>query len=90
MNQKQMAEALAVQCGCTYSLAEALLIAQIEMIIGALNGGDEISMGRMGSFYITEQAARTGRNPRTGEPVDIPERKRIKFRVNKRIQGRVQ
>jgi DNA-binding protein HU-beta len=90
MNQKQMAELLAYECGCTVALAETLLIAQIELILGALRGADEVSLGRLCSFYVSEQQERTGRNPRTGEPVTIPYRKRIKCRINKRFQGRVQ
>jgi DNA-binding protein HU-beta len=49
----------------------------------ALAQGQGVALPGLGSFTVTLHAARTGRNPRTGEPIAIPARKRVRFKAAK-------
>lgn len=52
-----------------------------------LLGGGEVSVPGVGKLVTEERAARMGRNPRTGEPVQIPERKVVKLRPGKNMRS---
>jgi DNA-binding protein HU-beta len=51
----------------------------IEVVQGAVSRGDKVTVPGFGAWSRTERAARTGRNPRTGEPVQIAASKGVKF-----------
>jgi DNA-binding protein HU-beta len=63
----------------TKSEASELLEAFLEGIKDALRKGDKVTIIGFGSFSISERKARKGRNPKTGEPIDIPASKAPKF-----------
>lgn len=50
-----------------------------------LKQGDSIQLPGIGTFKVVERAARTGRNPRTGEAIHIPARRQVKFTVSKSL-----
>lgn len=54
-----------------------------------LANGDKVSIAGFGSFEITERAAREGKNPRTGEPLQIPASKAPKFKASKNLKDAV-
>ena len=55
-------------------------------IIDALKGGDEVRLVGFGTFSVSERAASQGRNPRTGETIDISASKQPKFRAGKSLK----
>lgn len=71
MNRKELIAALADKTGSTKAGADRNVIALIEIISGTLKKGGKITLSGFGIFEVRERAARTGRNPRTGEPLKI-------------------
>lgn len=55
-------------------------------ITDALKSGDEVRLGGFGTFAVAERAASQGRNPRTGEAIDIPPSKQAKFKAAKQLK----
>jgi DNA-binding protein HU-beta len=68
---------------------EKVIAAVFEGISGALERGEEVSFIGFGSFAVGERSARTGRNPRTGETIQIPASKQVRFRPGKVLKDRV-
>ena len=60
-----------------------------EHVQTVLGPGDKISLPGVGQFEIAEHAARQGRNPQTGEPIDIPAIKAVKFKAGKALNDAV-
>ncbi|MGI8968330.1 MAG: HU family DNA-binding protein [Chloroflexota bacterium] len=83
--QQQVAE----QAGLNKAQAGRALDAVLESISDALAKGEEVRLTGFGNFVVTDTAARTGRNPRTKEPIDIPAGKRPAFRPGSRLKTAV-
>ena len=64
--------------------------ATFEAIGATLARGEEFTLVGFGSFSVTERAEREGRNPKTGEPIQIPASKAPKFKPGKVLMGAVQ
>lgn len=58
-------------------------------IVGALKSGEEVRITGFGTFVVTERAASTGRDPRTGKEIKIPAAKVPKFRAGKPLKDEV-
>ncbi|MCJ7679947.1 MAG: integration host factor subunit beta [Candidatus Aminicenantes bacterium] len=58
-----------------------------ETIKEALTKGEEIELRGFGSFRFRERGARSGRNPRTGEPVNVPSKKVLYFKPSKLLKN---
>ncbi|ETA73135.1 HU family DNA-binding protein [Nitratidesulfovibrio termitidis] len=92
MNKKTMVDT--VFAGVTAS-GRPLAKADVEHVLDAfgdvaaaeLLGGGEVSVPGVGKLVAEERAPRKGRNPRTGEPVQIPARKVVKFRPSKDMKA---
>ncbi len=63
--------------------------AVLETIEGALKKGEEVRLVGFGNFYVSKRAAATGRNPRTGEEIQIEASKQPKFRAGKQLKESV-
>lgn len=63
--------------------------AVLETIEGALKKGEEVRLVGFGNFYVSKRAASKGRNPRTGEDIDIKASKLPKFRAGKQLKDSV-
>lgn len=63
--------------------------AVLETIEGALKKGEEVRLVGFGNFYVSKRAAATGRNPRTGEEIDIKASRLPKFRAGKQLKETV-
>ena len=83
MNKSDLIERMADQAGISKTAAGAALDAATEAIKGALKKGGAVTLVGFGSFTVTKRAARTGRNPRTGDPVKIKASKAPKFTPGK-------
>lgn len=55
----------------------------------ALESGDSVKIREFGTFFVQERAARKAYNPKTQEPLDIPVRKAVKFKVSKKFNERI-
>ena len=71
MNRKELVEALAARTESTKADAERAVAGLIDIISGTLKKGDSISLVGFGSFEVRKRAARTGRNPKTGEIIYV-------------------
>lgn len=83
MNKGQLVEKLAEKTNLTKSQAENLLDATIEIIQKTVAKGDEVKLVGFGTFSRTSRKSRTGRNPKTGAPVQIPDSKVPRFKPGK-------
>lgn len=90
MNKAELIEAINQNAGISKTDAENALNAFIEAVQGAVAGGDKVALPGFGTFAPTLRKARTARNPRTGEPIDIPETKSAKFTVGSKFKAHVQ
>lgn len=71
MNKTELIEQIATASNLTKADAGRALNATVDAIVAAVAGGDTVSLIGFGSFKTTQRAARTGKNPRTGEAIKI-------------------
>ncbi|MFH1627708.1 MAG: HU family DNA-binding protein [Pseudomonadota bacterium] len=90
MNREDLVKLVSEKTGITSKAAEQAQKAVIEGISSTLEKGDSISLVGFGSFKVVERAAREGRNPSTGEKMQIPASKAVKFTPGKSLKERVQ
>lgn len=83
MNKSELVEAIAASADIPKAAAGRALDATMESIMGALKEGDQVALVGFGTFMVKERAARTGRNPQTGEPIEIQAAKVPSFKVGK-------
>ena len=74
-----LAEQLAERAEITMAAARDEVKWFFDTISGSLTGGDEVRIHGFGTFKTAQRAARTGRNPRTGESVQVPARRVVRF-----------
>ena len=79
-----------IRQGITQKTAGETVNAVLEGISSALEKGDSVSLIGFGNFKIVDRVAREGRNPRTGEKINIPASKNVKFTPGKAFKQRVQ
>jgi nucleoid DNA-binding protein len=72
MNKIELINLLSEKTCCTKSLAKEILETMINAIAGELSAGRNVSIAGFGAFETRKRAARTGRNPATGESLTIP------------------
>jgi DNA-binding protein HU-beta len=89
MNKTQFVSRLAEKTKLTKADADRALNGVIEIITEQLKGGDKVNLTGFGSFSVGERAPRTGRNPQTGQPIDIPAARVPKFKAGKILKDSV-
>lgn len=90
MNKYELTEAIASSANLTKAAAAQALDAVIDGITSALQRGDNVSLIGFGNFTVKDRAARIGRNPRTGEPIQIKAAKVPVFKAGKGLKDAVQ
>lgn len=90
MKKEDLARLVSDEAGITQKAAGQMVDTVIEGISSALENGDSVSLLGFGSFKVVERSAREGRNPRTGEKIQIPASKSVKFAPGKLLKQRVQ
>lgn len=83
MNKSQLAEAAADRAGLSKSDMTKALDALLESIQSALQDGEKISLTGFGTFEVRDRAARTARNPQTGEEMQVAASKAPAFKAGK-------
>lgn len=86
MNAHDVAAAVAAGTGLTRSAAEDAVRLALDTITAELAAGGTVALAGFGTFEVRDRAARTGRNPRTGEPLDIPPGRTLAFRPAARVR----
>ena len=89
MNKTELAAAVAAKTGLKKKDAEKVADAFIATITEALKLGDKVALSGLGTFEVKERATRTGKNPRTGEAVEIAASKTPKFKAGKALKDAV-
>ncbi|RKX60650.1 MAG: DNA-binding protein [Thermodesulfobacteriota bacterium] len=90
MNKGQLVDRMAKSSGIFKTAADKALNGFMEAITDALNAGEKVTLVGFGTFSVTERKARTGRNPRTGKPMEIPARKVVKFKPGTKLSESVE
>ena len=86
MNKAELIATVADKTGASKAQVEKVMGALVETIIAEVKAGNDISLTGLGTFSLAERAARKGRNPQTGEPIDIPESRSMKFKAGKPVK----
>ncbi len=89
MNKSELIEAMAESADISKAAAGRALDGMVEAITGAMKAGDPVSLVGFGTFSVKERAARTGRNPRTGEEIKIAASKIPGFKAGKALKDAV-
>ncbi|MBI2482542.1 MAG: HU family DNA-binding protein [Candidatus Vogelbacteria bacterium] len=89
MNKASIVDAVNEAIGGTKAGSEKAVDTVIESIVNTLKKGDEVSIAGLGIFSAKTRAARTARNPRTGEAVKVAAMKVPKFRAAKALKDAV-
>lgn len=89
MNKKDLVNFVAENAEMKKKDAKVAVDAVLEGILEGLVGDGKVALVNFGGFTVAERAARKGRNPQTGEELDIPERLVPKFKASKLMKERV-
>ena len=89
MSKKEFVDAYAKATGETKKRAEELVNAFLETAEEFLVKGENIQFVGWGTFEVKERAAREGRNPSTGDTIQIEAKKVVKFKVGKKLADKV-
>ncbi len=89
MNRKELIEALADKTGSSKADADRNIGALIDIISGTLKKGDSVALVGFGTFEVRKRAARTGRNPATGETLKIKASKVPAFKAGAALKAAV-
>jgi DNA-binding protein HU-beta len=89
MTKAELVAHLASTAEITKTEAESVLNELATQAREHVEAGEEFSLPDIGKLKVTETAARTGRNPATGESIDIPAGKKVKFHAAKALKDAV-
>lgn len=89
MNKSELIDAIAASADIPKAQASRALDAVIETVTGALQKSDQVVLVGFGTFAVKERSARSGRNPQTGQPIDIPAAKIPTFKPGKALKDAV-
>lgn len=86
MNKSELTDAIADVADISRASAARALDAALNAIQGSLQNGEPVALVGFGTFSVRERAARTGRNPRTGEEIEIAAAKLPAFKPGKALK----
>lgn len=89
MNKGDLVSAMAKVTGMTKKDTAAAVDAFIEVVSETLEKGEDVALVGFGTFKVKERAARKGRNPQSGEEIDIPASNVVSFKVGKTLKDAV-
>jgi len=90
MNKQELIGQVADRAGLSRNDAMRAIETMLEVVTSALKRGDEVRLVGFGNFSVTRRKASIGRNPRTGEPMQIKATSQPKFRAGKVLKDAVQ
>jgi DNA-binding protein HU-beta len=86
MTKAELIESVANRTDLPKAIAERAVNTVFDDIVAALKAGDKISISGFGTFAVSSRKARTGRNPKTGDAIEIPASKSAKFKAGKALK----
>lgn len=89
MNKSELIDAIAASADIPKAQAGRALDAVIETVTNALSENEQVVLVGFGTFSVKERAARSGRNPQTGQPIDIPAARIPNFKAGKALKDAV-
>ncbi|RLB73190.1 MAG: integration host factor subunit beta [Deltaproteobacteria bacterium] len=89
MNKSELVETLSIKNNLTYKKSEQIVNLIFDTMSQALIDNDRIEIRGFGSFMVKDYKAYTGRNPKTGEIIQVNEKKLPFFKVGKELRERV-
>jgi integration host factor subunit beta len=89
MNKSELIESLAAQRNLSFKKAEEVISTIFDSLTGAMKTGERIEIRGFGSFVIKDYRPYTGRNPKTGAPIQVRPKKLPFFKVGKEIKERI-
>ena len=89
MTKAELIEAMAEKANTSKAAAKRFVEAFTDTVADCLRQGDKVTLVGFGTFSVTERKARTGRNPRTGEEIEIPGGKAPKFKAGKALKDKL-
>jgi DNA-binding protein HU-beta len=89
MNKAELIEAIADAADISKAAAARALDGAVDAITDAIKAGDQVSLIGFGTFSVKERAARQGRNPQTGETIEIKASRLPSFKAGKALKDAV-
>lgn len=89
MNKAELIDAIAESADISKAAATRAVDTMIDQITQTLKKGDQVTLVGFGTFTVKSRAARTGRNPRTGETINIPASNNPTFKAGKALKDAV-
>ncbi|MFC1779690.1 HU family DNA-binding protein [Thermodesulfobacteriota bacterium] len=89
MTKSELIDAIAEKAGLSKADASKALSATLESVTDALKAGEKVALIGFGTFSVSLRAARTGKNPQTGEAIAIPASKAAKFKAGQKLKDAV-
>lgn len=89
MNKQDLVDYVANEAGLSKADSQKAIEALLQGVTTTLKKGDDVRLVGFGTFSVSERAATTGRNPRTGEEIKIPASKNAKFKAGKELKDAV-
>lgn len=89
MKKSEMIEVLSSKTGLSKADAEKMFNATFDLFKEELAKGNKVSVAGFGTFKISERAAREGRNPQTGETIQITASKSVSFKAGTELKSKV-
>ena len=89
MNKTELIEHIATQADISKASAARALVATMDAVMSTLKTGGKVSLVGFGTFAVDKRAARTGRNPRTGEPIEIAARTVVRISAGQALKRAV-
>jgi DNA-binding protein HU-beta len=89
VTKTQLIDAVSASAGHTKKDTETVIEALITEVSGALAKGEKVDLRGFGNFVAREKKARQGRNPKTGETIEIAARKAVAFKPSKELATKV-
>ncbi len=86
MTKSELSDAIAKKSGLSKTDASKALAAALESITEALKAGEKVALIGFGTFSVSQRAARTGKNPQTGEALAIPASNAAKFKAGQQLK----
>jgi len=89
VNKNDLVSAVSGSAGISKADASKAVDSVFDNITSSLRGGNEVRLIGFGTFSVANRKATTGRNPRTGETIQIPARRQAKFKAGKALKEAV-
>lgn len=86
MTKAELIESVASKVDLPRAIAERAVNAVFDDLVGALKQGDKVNISGFGTFAVSTRKARTGRNPKTGETIEISASRAAKFKAGKTLR----